>query len=330
LELKTLEELEDQLRRGAIRPIYLVLGPETFLNRQAIAAIQEKALSSDALTFNYTELSAQSASASEILEAANTFPLLSPRRLVIVTEIESLEAREQEQLLKYLDRPAEKTVLVLVAGELERRSAFYRTLREKACVIEFPKLKGTALERWADDYIRHRGFRTSSASLRKLVDLAGSDAQALVGEIEKLILYAGKVRQIPDAAVDELVLASRQHGVFELIGAVARRDLRAALGLLGNLLDSGEQPIAIVALMARHFRQVLIAKEMLSQGRNSREIMAAAQIPSWIVEDFLRQSRSFDLVTTKSLYDRLADADYRLKSSTVDGRMLLEGLICSL
>ena len=144
------------------------------------------------------------------------------------------------------------------------------------------------------------------------------------------MLPAGKEKNIPNSTIDELVRTSRQHGIFELIGAVGRQDRKAALKSLANLLSMGEPPLRVVAMMARHCRQVLIAKESILQGRNAREIAGIAQIPPFILDQFLRQARAVDFSTMQEMYVRLADIDRKLKSSAGDARMLLEHLICAL
>jgi len=82
-------------------------------------------------------------------------------------------------------------------------------------------------------------------------------------------------------------------------------------------------------MLVRHCRQVLIAKECLNQGRDAREIGNAAQIPQFILEQFLRQARTADSDSIQSVFLRLAEIDKKMKSSSVDGRMLLESIICA-
>jgi DNA polymerase III delta subunit len=83
-------------------------------------------------------------------------------------------------------------------------------------------------------------------------------------------------------------------------------------------------------MMARHCRQVMIAREHLAHGSPTHEIASAAQIPPFMLDQFLRQARSTDSGTIRQMFVRLADIDRRLKSSAADGRMLIEGLICAL
>jgi DNA polymerase III subunit delta len=327
---QTLSELEHDLSRSLFRPAYVLLGPEAYQVKHAIGLFRSRVILPEALAFNCTEVDVKSASMAEILAFANTFPMMSGHRLVIVRGIGSLPESEQKDLCAYLDRPAPKCVLVLEAETLDQRTAFYRKLKEQACIVECVKLKPAALERWAGEFVRSQGYRLSAQALSKLVQLAGSDQETLRAEIEKLMLYGGTDKSIPDSAVEMLVQSSRQRGIFDLTDALGKRDRRSALILLDNLLESGEPPLVVLAMMARHFRQMLIAKEMLGQRRSTREIAGAAQIPGFIAEEFLRQVRAFDLATIRRMHVRVADVDHRFKSTGADDRMLLESLIHSL
>ncbi len=328
--LPTLDGLEKDLRNNGLRSIYLILGSQPYQCRSAIQSLKAKAISADAEAFDYSEFNAGEASVAEIIEAANTFPMMSQQRLTLVTAVEKLKSSDHDALLDSFGALSARSILILYAAELDRRKRFYKALRDKHCVVELNKLKGIALERWVETYLRKQGYRISSSGIKKMVELVGSDLQTLASEFEKVMLFAGKEKNISNSTIDELVRTSRQHGIFELIGAVGRRDRSSSLRSLANLLNTGEHPLVVVTMLSRHCRQVLIAKEYLLQGSSSGEIASAAQIPQFILDQFLRQARAIDFSTVQEMYVRLADIDRKLKSSGGEGRILLEHLICAM
>jgi len=330
LILQSLEELESHLRNADFRTVYAVLGPEAFLCRQAADLLKSKTLNPEALAFDYSEFVAGEASLDEIVETAKTYPMISKRRVVLVTRADELKDAEQDELIQALGMLPPRTTLILTAEELDHRKKFYKTLRDAYCVVEFAKLKGPALERWAETLVKKQGYRISPAAVRKVVELAGSDLQSLAMELEKLLLYAGQTKAVPDSAVDDLVRESRQQSIFDLIGAIGKRNRSSALRSLSNLVGMGEHPLVVVAMMARHCRQVMIAQECLQQGTPARNIGVAAQIPPFMLDQFIRQARAADSCSIREMFVRLADIDKKLKSSGADGRMLLENLICAL
>jgi DNA polymerase III subunit delta len=327
--MQSLEELERSLR-DKLHPVYLILGPEMYLCRSALALLKKHALSPDSAAFDYSEFDTGEASVDEIMEAAGTFPMMSKRRLVLVTDADRFKDSDQDALLDSLMRLSTRSTLVLLAEALDHRKKFYKTLREKYCVAEFPILKGIELERWVEAFVCNQGYRISASAAKRIVELIGADLQTLASELEKLMLSSGKEKDISKNAIEDLVHASRQHGIFELINAIGQRNRAAALRSLANLLSMGEPPLVIVTMMARHCRQILITKEGLLSGNSAREIAGVAQIPHFILDQFIRQASAVDASSIREMYIRLASIDKRLKSSSLNERIMLEGLICAL
>lgn len=328
--VQSLEELGKELNGEPPHRVYLALGPEMHLLHLAVGMLKTRFVTPDAAAFDYSEFSIREASLDEIIEAAGTFPMIAKHRVVVVNQVEKLKDAEQEELLESLSSLTPRTILILTAEEIDHRKRFYRTLRDRNCVAEFVRLKGPAMERWAAGFFQRHGCRVSGAAIKRIVDLAGSDLQSLTGELEKIVLYTGKSRQIPDSAIEDLVSVSRQQGIFDLINAVGKRDRVASLRSLSNLLSMGEHPLVIVSMLARHCRQMMIARECLDRGSDAREIGSVAQIPAFLLDQFLRQAKSADIGAVRTMFVRLAETDRLLKSSSADGQALLEKLICTL
>lgn len=329
MKIQSLDELEDCLRNAEMR-VCLLLGPELYQCQLALDLIKRTVLAEGAFPFDFSEFSGAEDSVNQILESANTFPMMSPKRLVLVREANDLLETGQDRLVDSFNGLPQRCLLVFFAKEFDRRKKFYRVLQDKHCVAEFAKLKGTALERWGASFLRRQGYRMSDSAIKKMVALAGSDLQMLAAEIEKLLLYAGNEKDIPDSAVDKLIGASRQQGIFELIDAIGGGNRNEALRSLANLLGMGEHPLYVVTMMARYCRQVLIAKDCLAKGIPPREIAGAAQIPPFLLDKFLRDARAADATRIQSMHLRLAEIDRSLKSSASNGQILLERLVCDL
>ena len=325
--LQTIEELERDLA-SVVRPVYLVLGPEEYHCSQALAILKSRVTTPGAADFDCSVFAAGGSRTAEILEAANIYPMLSPRRLVVVEDAEKFREAEAEALLKGLASISPRSTVIFTAAELDKRKKFYKTFQKDFCLCEFPRLKGPAIERWADTFVRKSGYRISAGALKRVVDVAGAELRTLASEFEKLMLYAGEEKSIPDAVIEDLVRASRQQSIFDLTNAVGRRDRSGALRSLGNLIGMGEHPLVVVTMLARHCRQTLIVIEGLRERKHPRDIAAAAQIPPFAADQFLAGARAVNPDTVRNMYVRLAEIDKQLKSTPLDGRALLEGLIC--
>lgn len=328
--LQSIDALKKDLKSSADRSFYLVLGSEQYQCRRAVDLIKSDLISPEAEALDCSTYSAKDTTVERIFETANTFPMLSKRRLVLVTELEKLAESQHEKLIHYLESLLPTSMLLLVAYELDHRKKLYKAIRDKGCVVEFHALKGSAINRWIEDFVRGNGYRISPGTAEKIISLVGPDLQLLAGELEKVFLFTGKDKNITDQSVTELVRTSRQHGIFELIDAMGARDRAGALHTLSNLLAMGDYAPRIVGMMARHSRQVLIVKECLQQGMNSRETGTAAQIPPFLLDRFIRQARAMKTEMVRKMHLGLSNIDRRLKSSSVDAQILLEVFIITL
>jgi len=324
-----LTRLHSELSLRQWHPVYLLMGEEEYQIRHALALFREKIIPKEVFDFNFADLGAGKATALEILQLARTMPMMASHRLIFLSDVETLGAEDMETLAGYVRSPNPRTLLVLISSGMDRRTSAFKALKEHACLLEFPRLKGPALERWATEFFRRRAIQISSAGLRRILDLAGSDLQSLSNELEKLSLYAGHEKEIPDEAISELILGSRQHGIFELTNALARRDRAGALSLLANLFDAGESPQYLTTMIAWQFRRMLIAKELLSRGKSVSEISSLLQV-RFALEEFIQQVRAIQFDVVRRVYLRLAEADDQMKSTSLNQRMLLENLICAL
>jgi len=88
--------------------------------------------------------------------------------------------------------------------------------------------------------------------------------------------------------------------------------------------------VRIVAMLARHLRQLWITSELLERTRDKFEIAQALGIPPFFADDIIRQARTLDAARAKRMHAALFAADKNLKSSRLDDARLLEGLILEL
>jgi DNA polymerase III subunit delta len=321
------DALRSETGAGRFAPVYLVLGPEDYLRREAVRMIRDRAVPPECRAFNFDEFSARETPAAAALQAARTYPMMAPRRLVIVHDADEVEEADQEVYVAYAQAPESKTVLLLTASSLDRRTRYFKGLLTHGTFLEFPPLEGPTLEKWIADYVRSRGAKVSPKAVRILVEMVGSDLQTLIMEVEKVLLAVSSDRTVTESTLLDVVRNDRDRTIFELTDALGAGNTADALRILANLLEGDEPALLVLTMLARHFRQILIVREMLGRGQSSREACRAAQV--WKnQEGFVRHASSIDTLRVERIYRSLAEVDMRIKSS-IDPRMLLEQMICS-
>jgi DNA polymerase-3 subunit delta len=100
-----------------------------------------------------------------------------------------------------------------------------------------------------------------------------------------------------------------------------------ALRLYRNMLQMKESPLMVLVMMARQFRMILQCKAAQAKKMPSAEIASVLAMRSFVVDECLRQGRSF---TVKRLIQALRDCldmDIRIKTGSMNAELGVEVLI---
>ena len=318
------------LREGEPGPLYFLHGKERYLVDRAVDLLRARVLDPRTKDFNYELFYGKEAGAARIAQAARTLPMMAKRRLVLVRDADEMKADELGGLSSYVSDPAPETCLVFVAEKADQRLKFFTAFKKHGVLIKLDPL----YERQLPDFVRGeakaRGVTLAPDAVTMMVDEIGAELGQLADAVERLAIYVGERKQVTAEDVEQVVATTRQRSVFDLANAVGAGDRAQALRVLSSMLGARESGVRIVAMLARHLRQLWITSELLERTRDKFEIAQALGIPPFFADDIIRQARTLDAARAKRMHAALFAADKNLKSSRLDDARLLEGLILEL
>jgi len=104
------------LRKEEIPGAIYLYGPEDVLKEEVISELLDRVLDPALRDFNLDVRSAATLDPEQAETLCHTLPMMANRRVVIIRDVESWgqRARAKATVLRFLDRPAPETVLVLV------------------------------------------------------------------------------------------------------------------------------------------------------------------------------------------------------------------------
>lgn len=229
--------------------VTFLIGQEGWLKDQAIARFKKSCLAPGFEEVDLTRFSETPALPSAILEALQTAPFGSPRRLVIVEGLSEVGESTFSWLTPYLARPNPKAALGLCAEKLEgNKPIFLREQRAGRVQILFCQpLKGRELEAWlvGQAQLLHKELKPPAAGL--LIRRLGNNLKVLESALESLALYCGSSPAIDAKAVEALISPSVKETAFDILDQAASGFLGAAIGLLRQALAQGK--ISVEQLM---------------------------------------------------------------------------------
>ncbi len=309
---------------GDLKPVYLIYGSEELLLERAVKRLRDRLAAVADLDFNLEAFDGSSTSADAIIGAANTMPFMSDRRLVIVHAVDKLEASDLESLAAYARDPAPSTCLVLVATKIARNSKLYRAVAANGVAYEYAAPKRSEYAGEVVKMLQSRGKRISHSAAQVLVERVGRDLLRLDTEAGKLAAYVGDTGVISEEDVSQAVAAGAAASVFELTDAVGERDTRLALQLLVRLMDGGESPLGIHAMLTRHVRALVGARALAVRGMGPEAMAAELGMAPWLARNAAHQASHFEPAELARAIAALADAEEQMKTSAADAGLVLE------
>lgn len=248
--------LRAQLADGKVGPLYLLLGADA-VERSAVAGEFTSLVEEELQPFNLERLHGADTTADALIDAANVFPMLAPRRIIIVVEAERLltpkrESREAEEqaarLEKFIDDPSPAAVVIFECGALDLRRRVSKLLLRQAQVVDCGTIEDQpAAERWVRARAAQENVALDPEAVRALVERAGLDVGRLRGALERVSLYAMGQKTVSAADVSASVSAEPEaQADFGVGKAIWRDDVRGALRELGLALDSGAAAVMLL------------------------------------------------------------------------------------
>jgi DNA polymerase-3 subunit delta len=273
------DALRKQIASVATDPVYLIVGDDDH-EKSALAFALGEMVEDDLRAFNVERLYAsdRNITASAVVEAARTMPMLAPRRVIIVLQAEALmvpkrgraaaetspedddaSAESIVPLLEYLAAPVSSTTLAFVFSApepgqppdsipLARNLKITKALANAATLVVCSGLDGGKdPARWVQEQVQAAKQEIEPQALRRLLELSGDDVGRLRADVAKLLLFAAGQPRMTLDHVSAVVGAPVYHGDdWALVRAIERGDAGAALRELAAALDHGGVPFQIL------------------------------------------------------------------------------------
>ncbi|MDQ1592675.1 MAG: polymerase subunit delta [Pyrinomonadaceae bacterium] len=325
------EKLWGELKAKRVAPLYLLFGAEDYLRDAAARRIADEALRDANLReFNEATFNLAGADVQQAIAAAEQLPMMASRRVVRITNFGKLNEADEGALVRYLARPAESSVVVFVADDLDKRRKLSKTLMDACVSVEFAPLPDGELAAWARDHLKKLKADADERTVRQIVALVGTSVRRLANELDKLATAALPSGRVTMDLVDALVGRSRELSNFELTDHLIAKDRKGALRTLRRLLDDDAEPVMLLGLVASNYHRLALAKELMTAGRPKEEVFRLVPMPFHKREDFLATARRTDPADLARRISRIASADLAIKTSLGTPRLQLELLVCEL
>jgi DNA polymerase-3 subunit delta len=305
-------------------PIVLVTGAEAFLADRATQRLRENLKAEDP-SLEVSDLDASVYVSGELLTLASP-SLFGEPRLIRVSNVEKCNDEFLQEMLDYVTSPDSDTTVVLRHAGGVRGKKLLDTLRSGqggAIEVVCAELKsdGDKFD-FAGAEFRHAGRKIAPSALRSLVQAFSGSGSELANACQQLIADADG--DITDRTVEDYYGGRVEATAFKVVDSAVAGRLGDALVTLRHALQSGADPVPIVATFAAKLR--LMAK-LYGERRSSAELAGSVGAAPWQIDRARKDLQGWTEFGLGRAIEVIAETDGNVKGASRDPIYALERMV---
>jgi DNA polymerase III subunit delta len=294
--------------------VLLIKGDDPVLVGDEVRTAITAALGEESAEFALAEFSTEDYEVASLVDAAQTPPMFTVRRVVVGRNIGRFSSGDVEPLLDYLAGPLDTTTLILVAGGGQTSRKLLDAVKKKGSIVDAGVPSGKGRQAWLASRFAEAPVRLDPRAQQFLADHLGDDLGRLQGIFDVLAAVHGDGARLRVDDVEPFIGSAGGGAPWDLTDAIDRGDTANALDQLHRMMGGGERhPMQIMATLQTH-----VAKMLRLDGSGARdETEAAAHLglagSTFPAKKALAQTRKLGHAGVTRAVHILAEADLDLR-----------------
>ncbi len=282
----SVEKIINNWKKGVFKPVYWLHGEEDFFIDQVMQYAEHQILNESESAFNLTLFYGRDAEWQEVMNACKRYPMFAEKQVILLKEAQQM--RDIEKLQPYIENPLASTILVIgyKGKTFDKRKAFWKALDKNAEILLSNKLFENQVAGWIKDLVSSSGLKISGKAVTLLEDHIGNDLSRIANEIQKLTInLSGDT--ITEDDIEKYIGISKEYNIFELLGAIARKDLAHAIRIL-NYFEADPKAVPIQMALPALYSGIGKVHSLFSSG----DFSDAALKPVFFRRDSIMQAQA--------------------------------------
>nr|WP_301288428.1 DNA polymerase III subunit delta [Natronospira proteinivora] len=268
------EQLDAQLKKADLPPVWLLAGDEPLLVDEAADAIRRKARECG-VEERSSFIAEKDFDWQVLADASASLSLFAQKRLMELRLPTGKPGKEGGKALsEWAERPPEDTTLVVISGKLDRASRnakWAKALEQAGVMVEFWPVPRQQLPAWVQSRMAGAGLQVTRDAARFIAERVEGNLLAAAQEVEKLRLLLGE-GVVEDDTVYSAVVDSARYDPFQLADAALAGQARRAVKILEGLQGEGVEPPLLIWVLAREIRATTDMAAGLARGKRMDDV----------------------------------------------------------
>ncbi len=238
--------------------VLLIKGDDPVLVGDEVRSAIAAALEGESAEFALAEFSSEDYDVAALVDAAQTPPMFTARRVVVGRNVGRFTSGDLEPLLDYLAGPLDTTSLILVGGGGQTSRKLLDAVKKKGSVVDAGVPSGKGRQTWLASRFSEAAVRLDPRAQQFLADHLGDDLGRLQGIFDVLAAVHGDGARLRVEDVEPFIGSAGGAAPWDLTDAIDRGDTAEALDQLHRMLGGGERhPMQVMATLQSHVNKML-------------------------------------------------------------------------
>jgi len=308
--MEEIKGIVQSVKKGNIKPIYLLHGEEPFFIDKIERFLEETLLTEDEKSFNQTIFYGKDATANDIINTCRRFPMMSERQVVILREAKDFG--KIDDLLPYFSNPQPSTVFIICYKyALLKGDKVKKAILQNAEIFESKKIRDYKLAAWIQNYLKYDNYTITHKAAELLAEFLGNDLSKIENELNKLKIILPEGTAISDEHIEKNIGISKEFNNFELKSAIGEKNELKAYRIVQYLAANKSPMTMTIGILYNFFSDVLRYHGL--KDKSEKNVASVLKINPYFVKDYATAARYYPMKKVSGIIEVLKTTDVKGK-----------------
>lgn len=261
----------------------------------------------------------------DILEECNTTGLFSLKKLILLESTNTFSSKGKDiiELNEYLDNYNKDIVMIFtcISDKLDTRKKLYKKINSIGKIESLNKDNNyivNLIKEKLEDY------KISNYDIDYLIKKIGNNINNIENELEKLINYKYKEKEITKEDIDALCETNIEEEIFALTDAIVKNDNNKAITLYNLFLIKNYDVTQMIGLISSQFRFLLQVKILYNKNKSNDEIAKVLEVHPYRVKLAISNCYYYSKEMLENYLLKLFELDKKIKLGLIDKNIFFE------
>ncbi|MBL7789611.1 MAG: DNA polymerase III subunit delta [Chitinophagales bacterium] len=319
--MAALEDLVKSFKKKEIKGTYIFYGEEPFFIDYLAELLIENALEESERSFCQNIFYGRDVQMGSLRDLCMTTPMsftANPRQLVVVREAQDC-AKKMDILYKYLEKPIESTILVLVFKNTKTLDKKMPT--KQATVFKSELLKEKDMPKWIQSEFKAAGYTIQADAVQTIIEYSGTNLERIHNEVQKLIISHNPEKPITSQDIQQSFGIMKDYAIYDFTTAVGEKNAKNVFKILDYYVKNEKTwPFELLVGILFPFFKTLYQIKLSQRVKMSVQDLAAeigiSSNAIWQLDKQQKFAGKYTIAQLENALTTLAEYDMRRKGMT--------------